>query len=256
MGRRGVQKNIKDFKTKTLREMDRNDVVNALSTYIYNCIEKQEKLRKSKITPSIFNEHDLYLTPSFDDIRVFLKTIFERRRLQTESGVVALIYLIRTRHRITSYNWKRLVLVSFILANKDAEDVYSVYNVRFVDFIPNLPVYEINVLEVEFLQLLNYRLHIETKEYENYYRKLQLLNLERLEETSNEDDDPHTSPEENLVEPEEEDVEQGQLEKSPIFGNEHPLNKNSSLMCVAKPLKPSIPIPVDLEKLSCADSFA
>jgi len=62
--------------------------------------------------------------------------------------------------------------MALLLANKEAEDVYTVWNVRFVGIIPNLPGYEINFLEMEFLQILNYRLHVERAEYERYYREL------------------------------------------------------------------------------------
>jgi len=237
--------------------MDRIDVVIALSTYIYNNIEKQEKLRKSKIAPSIFNEHDLDISHTFEEICEFIQKIFDKRRLQPESGVVALIYLNRTRHRITSYNWKRLVLVSFILSNKEAEDVYSVWNVRFVGFIPSLPVFEINVLELEFLQHINYRLHIETTEYYHYYHQLQLLIPERLDISKDDMDFIDGSLEDN-IEPDEDDIEQRLLEISPILEPKRPIyrdkNNHSPLLYVAKPLKPVLPL--DFEKLSCADSFA
>jgi len=82
---------------------------------------------------------------------------------------------------VTSRNVARLILMALLLANKDAEDVYTVWNVRFVGIIPNLPVYEINFLEMEFLQILQYRLHVERVEYERFYRKLLTLLPEKSE---------------------------------------------------------------------------
>jgi len=93
--------------------------------------------------------------------------------LHVESGIIALILLNRTNIKIHSQNWMRMVLISLLLANKHCEDVYSVYNAKFVGLIPRLENLEINILELEFLKFLKYRLHIETETYNHYYSKLQ-----------------------------------------------------------------------------------
>jgi len=93
--------------------------------------------------------------------------------LHVESGIIALILLNRTNIKIHSQNWMRMVLISLLLANKHCEDVYSVYNAKFVGLIPRLENLEINILELEFLKFLKYRLHIETETYDHYYAKLQ-----------------------------------------------------------------------------------
>jgi len=76
----------------------------------------------------------------------------------------------------------RLILISLLLANKQSEDVYSVWNAKFVGLIPNVENLEINILELEFLQYLKYKLHIETSTYQQYYTKLQNLTPQEEEE--------------------------------------------------------------------------
>jgi len=97
-----------------------------------------------------------------------------------------LILLNRTGITLHSQNWMRLLLISLLLANKHCEDVYSVYNAKFVGIIPNLENLEINILELDFLKYLKYRLHIETETYEEYYANLQkFFPIEEEENSSN-----------------------------------------------------------------------
>jgi len=169
------------------KEMDQSEVLYTLSLFFYKAIQKNEKSKPRRnvggtttalcTAPSIFNSHDvLHITPPTpDEIRDFINNIFQKRRLAAETGVVAFVLLMRTSIKMNSLNWMRLILISLLLANKEAEDVYNVWNVRFVGLIPNLPLYEINLLEMEFLQFLKYRLHVERPTYQKYYQNLVAL---------------------------------------------------------------------------------
>eukprot|EP01123_Difflugia_compressa_P010098 TRINITY_DN358_c0_g1_i1.p1 TRINITY_DN358_c0_g1~~TRINITY_DN358_c0_g1_i1.p1 ORF type:complete len:330 (-),score=80.79 TRINITY_DN358_c0_g1_i1:179-1168(-) len=169
------------------RVMNVSDVINAMSLYCHKSILKNEQLKSiprrrsptssllnNSVPPSIFNDPDLVnvSTPSQQQIHDFIKIIFEKRRLAAETGVMGFVLMLRTYMKITSANWMRLIMVSLLLANKEAEDVYTVWNVRFVGIIPNLQVYEINLLELEFLQSIKYRLHVEPDTYHHNYQHL------------------------------------------------------------------------------------
>eukprot|EP01123_Difflugia_compressa_P010099 TRINITY_DN358_c0_g1_i2.p1 TRINITY_DN358_c0_g1~~TRINITY_DN358_c0_g1_i2.p1 ORF type:complete len:331 (-),score=80.56 TRINITY_DN358_c0_g1_i2:152-1144(-) len=170
------------------RVMNVSDVINAISLYCHKSILKNEELKSipsrrrptshslpnNSVPPSIFNDPDLVnvLTPSQQQIHDFIKVIFEKRRLAAETGIMGFVLMLRTNMKITSANWMRLIMVSLLLANKEAEDVYTVWNVRFVGIIPNLQVYEINLLEMEFLQSIKYRLHVEPDTYNHNYQYL------------------------------------------------------------------------------------
>jgi len=163
------------------QELDRSDVVHGMARLIYNYIQRNEQFLKPRYQntsypgPRLFNSTEpVILSPRIELIESFIQSIFDKRRtLHVESGIIALILLNRTHIKIHSHNWMRSVLISLLLANKHSEDVYSVYNAKFVGLIPNLENFEINILELEFLKFLKYRLHIETKTYEQYYSKLQ-----------------------------------------------------------------------------------
>jgi len=176
------------------QELDRIDVVKSMARLIYNYIQRYEQFLKPRYPnfpgPRLFNSTDQeLLPPQIEYIQSFIQSIFDKRRtLHVESGIIALILLNRTKIKIHSHNWMRLVLISLLLANKHCEDVYSVYNAKFVGLVPNLENLEINILELEFLKFLKYRLHIETKTYERYYSKLQKFFPVEAEQISVEDD--------------------------------------------------------------------
>jgi len=174
----------KDVIEKT---MDKSEVIESLAIFFYNSIQKNEKSRRRRpvfrTAPTIFNGTDFRaISPTISDIRTLIETIFEKRRLAAESGVIALVLFSRAGVKMNSSNWMRIILIILLLANKEAEDVYSVWNVRFVGIIPNLPVYEINLLELEFLKYLKYRLHVEKPTYEKFYKQLVVLLPEKTSE--------------------------------------------------------------------------
>jgi len=176
------------------------DVINAIAVILNHYIQSNEKNTKPRKCggvfhpkPRIFNTLDSTTEPpNINEIKIFIQKVFDKRRLQLESGIIAFIFLKRTGIRITSKNWMRLLLVALLLANKHAEDTYKVCNSRFVGLIPNVENLEINVLELEFLRLLKYRLHIETNTYDHYYEKLRNLTPDPSPNTTDDKEDTDT----------------------------------------------------------------
>jgi len=160
-------------------ELERSDVIQGMALLLQDYIMRYEQLSRPRCRgcnfpgPRIFNSTEYSQSPTMDQIQQFIQTIFDKRRLHVESGIIALILLNRTGINLHSQNWMRLLLISLLLANKHCEDVYSVYNAKFVGIIPHLENLEINIMELEFLKYLKYRLHIETETYEEYYANLQ-----------------------------------------------------------------------------------
>jgi hypothetical protein len=206
-------------KTKRVfkQELDRIDVIHGMARLIYNYVQRNEQFLKPRYPnfpgPRLFNSTEPeILPPQIESIQTFIQSIFDKRRtLHVESGIIALILLNRTKIKIHSHNWMRLVLISLLLANKHCEDVYSVYNAKFVGLVPNLENLEINILELEFLKFLKYRLHIETKTYERYYSKLQKFFPVEFEQISVESEQTSVEYEQISVESEQTSVEVEQI---------------------------------------------
>lgn len=165
------------------QDLDKSDVIEGFARVINDYIQRYNQFSKPRYHgsyfpgPRLFHCHEPESeTPCLEQIRAFIQSIFDKRQqLHVESAIIALILLHRTNIRIHSQNWMRMILIAFLLANKHCEDVYSVYNAKFIGLIPNLGNLEINILELEFLKFLKYRLHIETETYNQYYAKLQVF---------------------------------------------------------------------------------
>jgi len=177
-----------------------------MALLLHDCIMRYQLIHRRRNHtcnfpgPRIFNSTEYSQIPELDQLQQFIQTVFDKRRLHVESGIIALILLNRTGIPIHSQNWMRLVLISLLLANKHCEDVYSVYNAKFVGIIPNLENLEINIMELEFLKFLKYRLHIETETYEEHYAILQ--NFFAIEE---EEDNCSNTEETDSIEEEEDE---------------------------------------------------
>jgi hypothetical protein len=174
--------NLQDKPARRLKqELDKSDVIEGFARVILDYVQRYNQFFKPRYHgsyypgPRLFNCHEpVSETPCLEQIRAFIQSIYDKRQqLHVESGIIALILLHRSNVKIHSQNWMRMILIAFLLANKHCEDVYSVYNAKFIGLIPNLGNLEINILELEFLKFLKYRLHIESETYDQYHAKLQ-----------------------------------------------------------------------------------
>ena len=93
-------------------------------------------------------------------------------RMEKEIPILCLIYLERfftmTGILMTGRNWKRLTLISLILASKIWDDD-SLENVHFPQVMSDITVKEIAGLEAIFLQMIDFGLNIRGAEYAKYY---------------------------------------------------------------------------------------
>ena len=92
-----------------------------------------------------------------------------------ESFILALIYLDRITARdrnfvINSYCIHRLFLSGLVIAAKFFEDKY--YKNSYYARVGGISNPELNVLESQFLQMIDFKLFVSTEEYENYRNTL------------------------------------------------------------------------------------
>ncbi|EKX43970.1 hypothetical protein GUITHDRAFT_39669, partial [Guillardia theta CCMP2712] len=88
---------------------------------------------------------------------------------------ISLIYLERLKRRapdifLNSHNWQRLILVSMMLATKTFDDKY--YSNKVWGKIGGITTAELNNLELEFLNLMGWRMQLNRDEYEWYAEEL------------------------------------------------------------------------------------
>lgn len=92
--------------------------------------------------------------------------------MEKEIPILCLVYierfLTKTGVLMNHANWKRLTLISLILASKIWDDD-SLENVHFPQVLPDITLKEISSLEKVFLQLIDFDLIIRGSEYAKYY---------------------------------------------------------------------------------------
>ena len=111
-------------------------------------------------------------SPTLEELYYYCKYIIVSGRMEKEIPILCLVYIERflTKSGILMNfaNWKRLTLISLILASKIWDDD-SLENVHFPQVPSDVSLKEITALEKVFLQIIDFELVIKGSEYAKYY---------------------------------------------------------------------------------------
>lgn len=112
------------------------------------------------------------MNPSLEEIYYYCKYVIITGRMEKEIPILCLIYLDRFTKKtgilINYSNWKRLTLITLIIASKIWDDD-SLENVHFPQVMSDITLKEISGLEQVFLRLLDFDLVIRGAEYAKFY---------------------------------------------------------------------------------------
>lgn len=110
--------------------------------------------------------------PTLEELYYYCKYVIISGRMEKEIPILCLVYierfLTKTGVLMNHANWKRLTLISLILASKIWDDD-SLENVHFPQVLPDISLKEISSLEKVFLSLIDFDLMIRGTEYAKYY---------------------------------------------------------------------------------------
>lgn len=116
--------------------------------------------------------------PSEEDIRCSIADIHALSRFSPGCLVVALIYIERLRRGagalLLASTWQPTLLLAIIVAQKVWEDKPHL-NVDFTRLCPALTLRQLNRLERDFLQLLDYNVGVKAAVYTEWYFRLGTL---------------------------------------------------------------------------------
>ena len=116
--------------------------------------------------------------PAIVEIYYYCMYIIVSGRMEKEIPILCLIYIERFLRKsgllMNHSNWKRITLISLILASKIWDDD-SLENVHFPQVLSDISLKEVSSLEKVFLNLIDFDLVIRGAEYAKYYFILKTL---------------------------------------------------------------------------------
>lgn len=170
----------------TVSQPNLKNTVKCVSLAIYYHI----KNRRSERRIDIFDEQLHPLTrdtvpadydrtnPEHRQIYKFVRTLFNAAQLTAECAIITLVYLERlltyAELDVAACNWRRMVLGAILLASKVWDD-QAVWNVDYCQIMKDVTVEDMNELERQFLELLQFNINVPSSVYAKYYFDLRTL---------------------------------------------------------------------------------
>ncbi|CAD8124829.1 unnamed protein product [Paramecium sonneborni] len=131
--------------------------------------DKEIKLQYQKI---YFDHNSEQVIPTPEVVSNYCKNIIITSKMEKEVTILCLVYIERlltlANISLEPQTWKRVVLISLIIASKIWDDE-SFENDNFAKVFPQYRTKDINEMERIFLILLDYKLQVYPAEYAKYY---------------------------------------------------------------------------------------
>ena len=145
-------------------ELSKNILKNIETILNKICDDKENEISKNSFT--------LHIIPEIS-ISKYINRIIKYFECCDSFIIMAIIYINRlcqnSEIRLNKYSIHNLILVGCVISSKYLEDDH--YSNDFYSEVGGISLKELNLLEINMLQSLEYNLHIDDSEYNNYIIK-------------------------------------------------------------------------------------
>ncbi|KAH3756845.1 cyclin domain protein [Pelomyxa schiedti] len=169
------------FIKQTMQEPDLSELLMCMANALqYHIVKDVSEMPPSKMEYPIFSEKfnpltkessDLSTIPTVETIHAFFMKIFLSEKLDPEIAIMCLAYVERVHNNkalLLPSTWRRICLAALILASK-VWDEQSVWNVDYVHIFDNATALDLNKLEHQFLELIEFTVGLSASLYAKYY---------------------------------------------------------------------------------------
>ena len=116
--------------------------------------------------------------PSLDDMINFIEALYNCVQFSSECCIISLIYINRiialTGLSLQNTNWRPLIFVSLMISQKIWDDKY-LSNGDFSYIYPFFEKSQLNILEMKFLEMIQYNVYVKLSVYMTFYLELKSL---------------------------------------------------------------------------------
>ncbi|KAI3681508.1 hypothetical protein L6452_36307 [Arctium lappa] len=147
-------------------------VISVLASLIDRTVARNERIGRkcAGMSGSKTRVFDCHETPDMT-IQSYLERIFRYTRAGPSVYVVAYVYIdrfcqSRPEFRITGRNVHRLLITTIMVASKYVEDMN--YRNSYFARVGGITTKEMNTLELDFLFLMNFKMHVNVSVFESY----------------------------------------------------------------------------------------
>uniref|UniRef100_A0A6G1SMH2 Cyclin-Y-like protein 1 n=1 Tax=Aceria tosichella TaxID=561515 RepID=A0A6G1SMH2_9ACAR len=129
----------------------------------------------------ILDNNNRIAEPDQEVIYEFVRTLFKAAQLTSEYAITTLVYLERlmtyAEMDLTPKTWRRMFLGAILLSSKVWED-QAIWNVDYAQILEEISVDDINELERQFLELIQFNMNVPSSVYAKYYFHLRTLAIQ------------------------------------------------------------------------------